>query len=102
MNVRHLKQSDIQWADMVMISAMVVQRQSAEIVIARCKAAGVKVVAGGPLFTGEYEKFTNVDHFVLNEGELTLPPFLEDLKNGCPQHIYTTTEYADIRALSGA
>jgi len=74
-----------------------VQRDSARALIARCKEAGVKVVAGGPLFTMEHDHFPEVDHFVLNEAELTLPPFLADLANGCAQHIYTTTEFPDIR-----
>ena len=45
----------------------------------------------------EHEQFPSVDHFVLNEAELTLPPFLEDLANGCAQRVYTTTEFPDIR-----
>jgi radical SAM superfamily enzyme YgiQ (UPF0313 family) len=65
--------------------------------ITRCKEAGLIVVAGGPLFTMEHEQFPEVDHFVLNEAELTLPPFLADLTNGCAQHIYTTTEFPDIK-----
>jgi radical SAM superfamily enzyme YgiQ (UPF0313 family) len=76
---------------------MVVQRESARHIIARCKEAGLKVVAGGPLFTSEYEEFEDVDHFVLNEAELTLPPFLSDLKMGCPRHVYKTSEFCDIR-----
>jgi len=76
---------------------MIVQRDSARALIARCKEAGVKVVAGGPLFTMEHERFPDVDHFVLNEAELTLPPFLADLANGCAQHTYTTTEFPDIQ-----
>jgi len=57
----------------------------------------IKVVAGGPLFTTEYEEFEDVDYFVLNEAEITLPPFLEDLRNGCAQHIYTSQELPDIQ-----
>ncbi len=96
LNVTAIKEKDLAWADYAFISAMVVQRESTHAVIARCKAAGLKVVAGGPLFTAEYEKFPNVDHFVLNEAEITLPLFLKDLEKGHPLHIYTSDEYPDI------
>jgi radical SAM superfamily enzyme YgiQ (UPF0313 family) len=96
MNVTALKDQDIAWADMVWISAMVVQRESVEQVVERCKAAGKKIVAGGPLFTGEYERFPLIDHFILNEAELTLPPFLADLEQGRPQNVYATSEFADM------
>ncbi len=96
LNATSLSQKDLLWADYVFISAMVVQRDAARAVIARCKEAGVPVVAGGPLFTMEHEQFPEVDHFVLNEAELTLPPFLADLANGCAQPLYTTTEFPDI------
>jgi radical SAM superfamily enzyme YgiQ (UPF0313 family) len=97
LNVTSLTQADLTWADYVFVSAMIVQRDSARALIARCKEAGVKVVAGGPLFTMEHERFPDVDHFVLNEAELTLSPFLADLTNGCAQPIYTTTEFPDIQ-----
>ena len=48
LNVTELKAADLAWADLAFVSAMAVQRQAARQVIARCKAAGVKVVAGGP------------------------------------------------------
>jgi len=97
LNVENLSDEDLAWADYAFISAMVVQRKSAQQTIARCKKAGLKVVAGGPLFTSEYERFDDVDHFVLNEAELTLPVFLADYKRGPIQRIYTTPEYADIQ-----
>ncbi len=96
LNVTKLTDEDLAWADCAFISAMVVQRASVDAIIARCREAGVRIVAGGPLFTGEYEQFDHVDHLILNEAELTLPPFLEDLKAGCPKHIYTTSDFADI------
>ncbi|PKN94002.1 MAG: B12-binding domain-containing radical SAM protein [Chloroflexi bacterium HGW-Chloroflexi-6] len=96
LNVANLTEKDLAWADFAFISAMIVQRSSAHALIARCKQAGVKVVAGGPLFTIEHEKFPTVDYFVLNEAELTLPPFLADLSLGHAQHIYATNEYPDI------
>jgi radical SAM superfamily enzyme YgiQ (UPF0313 family) len=96
LNATGLSQKDLEWSDYVFISGMVVQRESARALIARSKAAGKKVVAGGPLFTLEYDQFPEVDHFVLNEAELTLPPFLADLAYGRPQRIYATGEYPDI------
>jgi radical SAM superfamily enzyme YgiQ (UPF0313 family) len=97
LNVEKLTDEDLAWADCAFISAMVVQRKSAQQTIARCKEAGLTVVAGGPLFTSEYEQFEAVDHFVLNEAELTLPKFVADYGCGNPQRIYTTSEYADIQ-----
>jgi radical SAM superfamily enzyme YgiQ (UPF0313 family) len=95
-NVTQLTEADLEWADYAFISAMVVQRKSAHQIIARCKEAGLQVVAGGPLFSSEYKAFKAVDHFVLNEAELTLPPFLEELEQGNAQHIYTTSEFPDL------
>jgi len=96
MNVTSLKDKDIQWADYVFIGAMVVQKKSVRETIARCKTLGVKTVAGGPLFTTEPDNFKDIDHLVLDEAEVTLQPFLEDLKNGCARPIYTSKERPDI------
>ncbi len=97
LNVRKLSEEDLAWADMVLISAMAIQRNSAQQVIVRCKTAGLKVVAGGPLFTAEHDQFEDVDHFILNEAELTLPPFLDDLEAGCARRVYSSSEFPDIR-----
>ncbi len=95
-NVATLKDSDIQWADYVFISAMSIQRDSAKTIISRCRQFQKKVVAGGPLFTASHDEFDGVDHFILNEAECTLPPFLDDLRNGRPKECYTSQEWADI------
>jgi len=96
LNVTSLTDEDLKWADYVFVSAMVVQRESAHLVIRRCKCAGVKVVAGGPLFTMEHEQFPDVDYFVLNEAEATLVPFLRDLEQGQAGRVYASTEFPDI------
>ena len=95
-NVRKLTADDLAWADCAFISAMVVQRDSARTLADRCKAAGLRVVAGGPLFTSEHDQFATVDHFVLNEAELTLPPFLDDLAHGHPKRVYASGAFADL------
>ncbi len=96
LNVVKLTDQDINWADYVFISAMTVQSDSVNKVISKCKQLGAKIVAGGPLFTMEPEKYNEVDYLVLNEAEITLPPFISDLQNGCAKRIYTSAEWPDI------
>ena len=96
MNVRPLADEDLAWADYVFISAMTIQRESTQEVIARCRQLGVKTVAGGPLFTACHEDFPDVDHLALGEAELTLPPFLADLLKGRARHLYTDDRWADL------
>jgi radical SAM superfamily enzyme YgiQ (UPF0313 family) len=98
LNVRGLSPQDLAWADIAFVSAMGVQRESARSLIARCRQEGVRVAAGGPLFTAEPELFPEVDHLILGEAELSLPRFLEDLHSGHPGHLYEATGYADLRA----
>ncbi len=96
LNVGILKDKDLQWADAVYISAMAIQRKSAAEVIERAKALGKTIVAGGPYFTTEYDRIQGVDHFVLDEAEITLPLFLSDWANGAPQPIYRSEEKPDM------
>ncbi len=95
-NVTRLMDKDILWADLIFISAMVVQRISANEIIHHCKDLGKTVIAGGPLFTGEFEQFPEVDHFILNEAEITLPKFLGDLEAGNLKRVYQTDEFCDL------
>ncbi|MDD4353708.1 MAG: B12-binding domain-containing radical SAM protein [Candidatus Nanoarchaeia archaeon] len=95
-NIENLKDSDIEWADMVFVSAMLVQKEDAQKIISRAKSKNKIVVAGGPAFTTSHEEFKGVDHFVLNEGEITIPLFLEDLKNKKLKKIYTSDLRPDI------
>ncbi len=96
-NVEPLTDMDIFWAEMVFISAMLVQKTSALEIISRCKRNGKTVVGGGPAFTAEYAKFENVDHFILGEAENTLPVFLADLAEGKPGRIYASEQKPDIK-----
>lgn len=96
LNVRQLRDEDLAWADMVFLSAMNVQEESVRKIIIQCKNKNKTIVAGGPLFTHEYDRFEGIDHFVLNEAEITLPLFLADLESGQAKHIYKTNEFADI------
>ena len=97
LNVEKLTDRDLQWADYVFISAMLIQKASVGEILDRCRALGVKTVAGGPLFTSERDAYAAVDHLVLNEGEITMPEFLADLERGTAGHVYTTDQWADIK-----
>lgn len=92
-NVEALRDKHLQWADYVFISAMAIQRKSVRRVVARCHEMGVKVVAGGPLFTACHQEFEGIDHFVLGEAEITLPPFLRDLEAGQARAVYATDQF---------
>lgn len=96
-NVDPLSDDDLRWADMVFIGGMAIQRASAETIINRCKDLGLTVIGGGPLFTVEPEAFGQVDHLVLDEAEITLPLFLQDLQLGRARKIYRAEQFCDIR-----
>ncbi len=95
-NVESLSDEVIQWADMVFIGAMIVQKESVRQIVARCRALGKPIVGGGPLFTSCPVDFDDVDYLVLNEAEITLPLFLKDLIAVNPCSVYTSDEKPDI------
>ncbi len=96
MNVTKLTDDDIEWADMVFISAMDIQRKSTHQVARRVRPSGKLIIGGGPIFIGEWQDFPEIDHFVLNEGEITYPMFLQDLEAGTLKKTYSAHHYADI------
>lgn len=92
LNTSKLSNEQIKWADMVFISAMIVQKPSVQEVISRCKALGKTIVAGGPAFTAQPEQYPDVTHLVLNEAEVTLPMFLRDFAQGKAKAVYTSQD----------
>ncbi|MDP3916605.1 MAG: DUF4070 domain-containing protein [Bacteroidota bacterium] len=97
MNVSALLPADLIWVDYVFISAMHIQQESVDKIIDLCLKYEVKIIAGGSLFTQEYMKYPQIDHFILNEAEITMPLFLKDLNAGkTPEKVYRTDHHADI------
>jgi radical SAM superfamily enzyme YgiQ (UPF0313 family) len=96
MNTTRLRDSDLLWADYVFVTAMVIQKGSVDLVIGRCREKGVKVVAGGPLFTSQPDDYPDVDHLVLGEGEVTLPLLVRDMQKGEAKRVYRSDERADL------
>jgi radical SAM superfamily enzyme YgiQ (UPF0313 family) len=96
MNVEPLKDKDILASDLIFLSAMSIQSESVNKIIKKCRSLNRKIVAGGPFFSSSPELFESIDHLVLDEAEITLPMFLEDLKTGNPDKIYRADKWADI------
>ena len=96
MNVAPLEDSDLEWADMVFTSTMIVQRVSLKTVIERCNRAGVPVIAGGPHPTTFHDEIPGVDHFVLDEAEEIFPGVLQDLEDGTAKTIYREPRKPDV------
>jgi radical SAM superfamily enzyme YgiQ (UPF0313 family) len=92
LNVRSLKSSDIDWADMVFATAMLVQKDSLRQVVQRCKARGKRVVIGGPYITTTIEELPEADHIFLGEAETTVPQFIADLARGEAKRSYKAAE----------
>ena len=92
MNVEELWPDDIEWADIVMVSAMIVQNESLEKVVALCRKLGKRVVVGGPYVSTSSERLPDADHIFIGEAEATLPVFLNDLELGIAQKIYKADE----------
>jgi radical SAM superfamily enzyme YgiQ (UPF0313 family) len=92
LNVRTLKDADLDWADMVFVTGMLAQKESLHIVVKRAKKRGKKVVLGGPYVTSTIEELPDADHLFLGEAETTLPQFAIDLENGTAKRSYKAPE----------
>jgi len=97
-NVRDISEEEWKWAEIVMISAMNVQREDFLRQIEVAKSHEKTVVVGGPYATSYLDEVinTNADYLVLDEGEITIPLFLEALETGKQQRIFRSEEKPDV------
>jgi radical SAM superfamily enzyme YgiQ (UPF0313 family) len=98
MNVRDLRSRDIEWADYVMLSAMIVHKVAVKEIISRCRKANKPIIAGGPLFTTGSSEFPEIDHFVLGEAEYLMPEVVADMqrRGRSLKKIYQSTRRPDL------
>jgi radical SAM superfamily enzyme YgiQ (UPF0313 family) len=82
LNVQALEDKDLLWADYVFISAMIAQKDSTRQVADRCRALGVRVVGGGPLFRAYPDDFADLDCLVFGEAESMISELAGDLEMG--------------------
>jgi len=83
-NIRPVTDAEWEWADVVILSAMIVQKPDLLDQIREAKRRGKLVACGGPYPTSVPEEVqeAGVDFLILDEGEITLPMFVEAIKRG--------------------
>jgi len=83
-NVREVSEAEWSWAELVVISGMIVQKADMAVQIARAKQRGLPVAVGGPFAssTPDAPELELADFKVLDEGEITLPLFIAAIERG--------------------
>ncbi len=91
-NVRRLTDADLRWADVAMLSGMLVHKQDLLAILARCRAHGIPTVIGGPVTSSVQELPQHADHVVIGEAEDLVAGLAADLEQGKAKPIYRAQE----------
>ncbi len=97
-NLREVTDEEWQWADLVILSAMIVQKEDFNEKVQTAKSYGKPVAVGGPYPTALYEqaRATGADYLILDEGEITLPKFVEAWERGETSGEFRAEEKPDV------
>lgn len=89
-NVRSVTEAEWEWADLVILSAMIVQKVDLISLIREAKRRGKRVAVGGPYPTSvpEEAEVAGADYLILDEGEITLPMFVDAIERGQTQGVF--------------
>lgn len=91
-NIRRLKDSDLKWADVVMLSGMIVHRQEVIETLDRCRAKGLRTIVGGPITNSVSELPQHADSVVYGEAEDLMPQLIADLESGQLKPTYKASD----------
>ena len=93
-NIEEIKESDWDWAELVILSGMIVQKNDLLAQIAAAKQKNKLVAVGGPYATTSPHEVADAkaDFLILDEGEITLPMFVEAIKKGDRSGTFRATE----------
>ena len=97
-NIRAVTEEEWEWADLVLISAMIVQKSDFIDQIREAKRRGKPVAVGGPYPTSvpSEAQEAGADFLILDEGEITLPMFVEALERGKTSGTFRSSEKPDV------
>ncbi len=96
LNVRRLKDSDLDWAEVVFFSGMIVQGPSMKEQITRCKRRGLRTVVGGPITSAQDAAIAEADHIVEGEAEDLIAGLAADLERGVARRHYQADRLPDL------
>jgi radical SAM superfamily enzyme YgiQ (UPF0313 family) len=91
-NIQEVTESDWDWAELVIISGMIVQKNDLLAQIAAAKRHNKLVAVGGPYATTSPQEVESADFLVLDEGEITLPMFIAAIERGDRSGVFRSTE----------
>ncbi len=91
-NVEPLRDRDLAWADVVMLSGMHIQSESLLAIVERCRARGLRTVVGGPISSSVPAAELKADHVVIGEAESLIAGLARDLEQGRAEPIYQAAE----------
>ncbi len=98
MNVQELRDQDLDWADLVLTSTMVVQQRSLQEVISRTRGRGTPIAVGGPHPTSYSVDIAGASYYLMDEVEETFPRFLADWEDGRATKVYRTESKPPVTA----
>jgi radical SAM superfamily enzyme YgiQ (UPF0313 family) len=91
-NVERLRDRDLKWADVALISAMHIQKDALFAILARCREFGLRTVVGGPIASSLPAAEISADHLVIGEAESLIAALTRDLEQGAANPIYQAVE----------
>jgi len=91
-NVRQLTEADLKWADVAMLSGMLIHKHDLIAILARCRSRGLRTVIGGPVTSSVQELHLHADHVVIGEAEELVAGLAADLEKGMRKPIYRASE----------
>jgi len=91
-NVERLRDRDLRWADVALISAMHIQKDALFAILARCRDLGLRTVVGGPIASSLSSAEINADHVVIGEAEGLIATLARDLEKGAAKTVYQAVE----------
>ena len=91
-NVDRLRDRDLDWADVVLLSGMHIQRESLVAIVEQCRARGLPTVVGGPIASSVPAPELKADHVVIGEAETLIAGLARDLEQGVAKPVYEAAE----------